>query len=214
MPPVLGIEIRDAPGPWSALGFAASRGAIVLGRVTLTLTGTGGGIRGWTLEGDGGPPELDGLRTAWGRASDVARPPHPNGATRLDHVVVLTDDLERTTAAFAGVGERVRRIREPPESPVRQAFLRLGDLVVEVVERERAPARRARFWGLVAVVGDLDAAAERLGPRLGAARDAVQPGRRIATVRRDAGIGPALALMTPHVAGSNPAAARPAGGLP
>jgi hypothetical protein len=47
-------------------------------------------------------------------------------------------------------------------------------------------------------VADLDAAAERLGDRLGRARDAVQRGRRIATVRPEAGLGPPVALITPR----------------
>jgi hypothetical protein len=41
------------------------------------------------------------------------------------------------------------------------------------------------------------ATAAHLGELLGAAGDAVQPGRRIATLRREAGVGPAIAFMTP-----------------
>ena len=52
----------------------------------------------------------------------------------------------------------------------------------------------AALWGLVVVVPEL----EGLGPLVGAPKDAVQPGRRIATVSRDAGLGTALALMTPR----------------
>ena len=59
------------------------------------------------------------------------------------------------------------------------------------------PAGPARFWGLVVTVADLDALAERLGPVLGSARPAVQPGRRIATARRAAGLGTRVAFMTP-----------------
>jgi hypothetical protein len=41
--------------------------------------------------------------------------------------------------------------------------------------------------------------AERdLGPLLGTVRPAVQPGRRIATLRPEAGVPVALALMTPQ----------------
>jgi hypothetical protein len=53
-------------------------------------------------------------------------------------------------------------------------------------------------WGLALVVDDLDAACARLGKELvGDLRDAVQPGRRIATLRPAAGIGIPVALMTP-----------------
>ena len=68
------------------------------------------------------------------------------------------------------------------------AFVRFGPLIVEVAEA----GGPARFWGLTVAVADLDAAS---GPLLGAARPAVQPGRRIATVRREAGLSVALALI-------------------
>ena len=55
------------------------------------------------------------------------------------------------------------------------AFLRLGSYILEVVEREGDPAR---FWGLVVVVPDPGAV-----PGAGPAKNAVQPGRRIATVK-------------------------------
>lgn len=54
-----------------------------------------------------------------------------------------------------------------------------------------------RFYGLAFLVDDLDATARTLGPLLGEARDAVQPGRRIATVRREARLGLPVAFMPP-----------------
>jgi hypothetical protein len=45
-------------------------------------------------------------------------------------------------------------------------------------------------------VADLDACAALLGGRLGEVRDAVQPGRRIATIRREAGLGVPVALIS------------------
>ena len=41
-------------------------------------------------------------------------------------------------------------------------------------------------------------AIEGLGPLVGPPKDAVQPGRRIATVSPEAGLGTALALMSPR----------------
>jgi hypothetical protein len=43
----------------------------------------------------------------------------------------------------------------------------------------------------------LERTAATLGDLLGEPRPAVQPGRRIATLRREAGLGPAVAFMTP-----------------
>ncbi len=69
-------------------------------------------------------------------------------------------------------------------------------MILEVVEAPQAKERGARFWGLTLCVSDIDAWAELLGERLGEVRDAVQPGRRIATVRREAGLGLPVALIS------------------
>ena len=83
----------------------------------------------------------------------------------------------------------------PPEAHVRQAFIHLRSMILEVVEVEGdGPA----MWGVTVSVADLDACARELGPLLGTPRDAVQSGRRIATVRPEAGLPIALAFMTPR----------------
>jgi hypothetical protein len=143
---------------------------------------------------------LDGLATGL-VAPDPAEQPaaHPNGVTGVDHLVVFTPDLARTTAILEAAGLDLRRVREPsePGPPVRQAFFRLGEPILEVVED---PSRRegpASFWGLTLAVTDLEATAALLGERLGELHDAVQPGRRIATVRRSAGLGLPVAMISP-----------------
>ena len=124
---------------------------------------------------------------------------HPVGAIGLDHVVVATDSLERTCGAIAdATGAPLKRVREVGE--IRQGFHRVGGggLIVEVVERAGLPEGPATLWGLVLNVEDLDVAVERIGEAsIGAAKPAVQPGRSIATVREDAGLGLPVALMTP-----------------
>jgi hypothetical protein len=116
---------------------------------------------------------------------------------RVDHVVVFTPALGRTIAALEGAGIELRRVREPsePGPPVHQAFFRLGEVILEVVENPKA-AGDAALWGVTLAVSDLGAAAELLGDRLGEVHAAVQPGRRIATVRRAAGLGVPVALMS------------------
>ena len=66
----------------------------------------------------------------------------------------------------------------------RQAFFRVGRPILEVVEAADMEPRAARFWGITFTTADIDAAAELLGDKLGRVKDAVQPGRRIATVRQ------------------------------
>jgi hypothetical protein len=178
------IELGDAPAAWEALGFAPdAAGEIVLGEATLRLTGTGGGILAIHAELTADRP--DGLPLMPGRASPAAAVSHPNGATVVDHVVALTGSLTRTVDALAAAGLDLRRRAGP------MAFLRLGPTILEVVERGEDPSR---LWGLVVVVPEL----EGLGPLVGPPKDAVQPGRRIATVSPEAGLGTALALMTPR----------------
>ena len=143
---------------------------------------------------------IDGLPTGVAETwSPAAAPEHPNGALQLDHVVVFTPSLERTTAAIEPLGARRRRVREPGGG-MRQGFFRLGEVILEVVEgapgEDPSEPGPARFWGLVVVVADVDRCASLMGPALGAVKDAVQPGRRIATVRSYAADGLPLALIT------------------
>jgi hypothetical protein len=58
------------------------------------------------------------------------------------------------------------------------------------------PAGPARFWGLTFVASDLDGLADRLGALLRPIKDAIQPGRRIATLDRSAGLRTHVAFMT------------------
>ncbi|MGA7756685.1 MAG: VOC family protein [Ilumatobacteraceae bacterium] len=143
--------------------------------------------------------DIDGLPTEIVDARGPRYADHEIGAVGLDHVVVMTSQLERTSDAIAGVtGCELKRIRDLGE--MRQGFHRIGrgGLIVELVERPDIPDGPASFWGLVVNVDDLDAACARLGAdRVSPPKDAVQPGRRIATVRSDVGLGLPVALMTP-----------------
>lgn len=187
------LVIGDEPAAWRALGFAVGDdGAFVVGRLRVRLAGGGGGLIELRVEGlVGERPDRLPIVAAAAARSDPAPASHPNGAAAVDHVVVFTDDRDRTTAALEAAGGDVRRRGGPPELPAPMAFVRLGELVVEVAEA----GGPVRFWGVTIVVPDLDALA---GPLLGAARPAVQPGRRIATVEPAAGLSLAVALITPR----------------
>jgi hypothetical protein len=143
--------------------------------------------------------DIDGLPTEIVDARGPTYADHEIGAVGLDHVVVMTSQLERTSDAISGAtGCELKRIRDVGE--MRQGFHRIGrgGLIVELVERPDIPAGPASFWGLVVNVDDLDAACARLGAdRVSPPKDAVQPGRRIATVRSEVGLGLPVALMTP-----------------
>ena len=168
----------------------------------LRLSGGEGGIVGWTLR-DAAGGEIDGLPTRTSTAPPPAVGTHPNGALRIDHLVVFTPALGRTIEALEEAGVELRRVREPdePGPPVHQAFFRLGEVILEVVESPRGGSGPAVFWGLTLCVADLERSAELLGSRLGDVHDAVQPGRRIARMRREAGLGLPVALISEKPAG-------------
>ncbi len=184
------IVTGGEPAAWVRLGFALQEdGSAPVGG--LRLVPGGDELR---VEAAGLAVERpDGLAITATAAPECEAGGHPNRALAVDHVVAFTDDLDRTSAGLERAGAPLRRRAEPrPGTPM--AFHRLGPLVLEVVGGGERPA----FWGLVVVVADLDACARELGPLLGDVRPAVQPGRRIATVRPEAGLPVALALMTPQ----------------
>jgi hypothetical protein len=209
-PRLVALELAAEPEAWRACGFAVDdAGRARLGTTDVVLTGGGGaaeGITGWTVAGaipaaDG----LDGLPTRIGAGSATRAPAHPNGAVAIDHVVIATPDTARTFEALEAAGFVLRRVRDAgtPQRSLRQGFLLFADTLLEVVgppePEDGAGQAPARFWGITLVVPDLEAAAAAFGPHLGAPRDAVQAGRRIATVAREAGLGARVALMTPRV---------------
>ncbi len=201
-PTVAALRIAGPVPPWRAIGFTvAEDGVCRIGAVELRLGSAGAGITGWSLTG-AGDGDVDGIPTEWLPAAPTESAPlpaHANTAVSVDHVVVRSADVAATCAALARSGMRLRgeRVAGEPGQGVRQAFFRHGEAIIEVVGPEPAqtPAP-STLWGLTVTVAELDACAERLGERLGAIRAAVQPGRRIATARRDSGLGVPLAFMS------------------
>jgi hypothetical protein len=197
-PELAELAIADAPEPWAELGFDVDEhGNMDIGGVRVRLGGEGAGITAWSLLRVNAMGSIDGLPTPVPR---VLRPPpfktHPNGATGIDHVVVLSSSLDRTAAALARAGVELKRVHESERG--RMGFRRLGPSILEVVQRDDLEEDEARFGGLAVVVISLEQLAERLGERLGPITQATQPGRRIATLSRGAGISAPLAFMSPE----------------
>ncbi len=190
------VSVRGAADPWTSLGFALDdHGRVPLANGALVFDAD---VAGLVVAGVMDlPDDVDGVPLAPGQ--EVCGIEHPNGAFELDHIVVMTDSLDRTSAAIESVlGLAQRRIRETDS--VRQAFHRFDDqggvrgCIVEVVENTRV--ERAGLWGLVVGVHDLDALVAMAGDLLRSPKPAVQPGRRIATIRSAAGLGTAVAAMS------------------
>lgn len=192
------LYIAADPAAWRALGVPLDEiGRVTIGGVTLVVAPAAErtGLIGWGWRGLPARVDLDGIALMDDVPEREPRP-GPLALEAVDHVVVATGDLRRTTDAFDQAGLVCRRMRDA--GAMRQAFHLAGPALVEVVapaERNGAPAR---LWGVTLVSADLDAAAAAAGALLGEVRDAVQPGRKIATVRREANLGVPVALMTPR----------------
>jgi hypothetical protein len=202
------LRVADDAERWRELGFAVADGCCQLGSVRVRLCGrdAGKGMFGWSLR-EISSLELDGLSTERSSAPlPGPAPEHPNGVERIDHVVAMSPALDRSVRALEAAGLALRRIREEPTpaGAPRQAFFRLGAEILEVIQvparivaESGGPDRPARLWGLALIARDLDRSVALLAPHASAPHDAVQPGRRIASLRRSAGLAIPVALMSP-----------------
>jgi hypothetical protein len=213
-PALVALDVGGSAEPWTSIGLTAADGVSQVGDVTFRYEHlvTAGAARGGL---GGADPRLGAVRdrgtrgprrlpTVWLPEPVTPNQPveHPLGVTALDHVVVASPDPRRTFACFESAGLQLRLEREAgsAQRPLVQGFFRDGQARIEVVgPAEPSDDGPATFWGLTLVVEDLDAAVAELGPeRCGPARDAVQPGRRIAALTRAAGLPLRVALMTPE----------------
>ena len=202
------ITVGDEPASWKAAGFEVDDdGACRIGQVRVRLVGRDAGKRilGWSLrDATISSESLDGLPTSASDAPPAEPATHPNGSLLIDHVVVATPDLDRTTAALEAAGLRLLRTRDADTygAPMQQRFFRLGEVVLEVIgSPENHDEGAAIFYGLAHTVADIDATKELLGDDLGQPKDAVQPGRRIVTLRhKQVGMSVATAFMSPEPA--------------
>ena len=215
------IHVADAPDAWARAGFTVDSAGDAapccrVGGVRIRLVGShhGSGIVGWSLGGlpAGFSGELDGIATA--RSDDcgaatastptevnpAAPAEHSNGVTAIDHVVLLSPDPDRTVAAMEALGEHPRRERrgELGGQPIRQIFFRFGEVIVEVVGAPAAAGDGpSTLWGITYDTADIDATAAFFGERTAPVKPAVQPGRRITTVRhRELDISVRTALIS------------------
>jgi hypothetical protein len=196
--------IGDTADVWQAAGFSVDGdGVCRVGDVRLRLAGGGDGIVGWTLRGLAVDGDLDGIPTSRSDALAAEPATHANGVTSIDHVVLLSPNLARTVASLAAVGLQPRRERDAElgGQPMRQVFFRLGSVILEVVGAPGvANDGPSSLWGITYVVADIDATAAFFGDRTLPVKDAVQPGRRITTLRhRDLGMSVRTAMISPPI---------------
>ena len=201
------VRLGADPQAWAAAGFTLSGHALAVGGITIEFMAPVGGIEGLGFDAlPDGADGLDGIPIEV--APMLADAVHENGVYAVDQVVIATPDFDRTATAMSEVGLGLRReaYRETEDGThIRQGFVRAGEPVLELVHTEAVPGTHAHGWGLGFITADLDRAVADLEGLIGPPREAVQPGRRIATVRRDANLGLPVVLMDPVPPDAEPA---------
>ena len=157
------LRVPGDPAAWERLGFTLVDGAVPLDGVRIAI----GHEPEWVV-GTPGAPRVE----------------HANGATGIDHFVVVTPDFEATVERLRGEGYDHRRTRDAGEGR-RQAFFVMGPCLLELAGPADGPER---LWGVTLVAPDLE-------PFGGNVKDAVQPRRKITTVK---GLDFPIAVMTPR----------------
>jgi hypothetical protein len=192
------LTISDDADAWADAGFTVRDGRCRIGSVDVRFVDGSDGIVGWGFAAlDDAAASTDGIPTASVDAQTMEHWQHDNRTTTFDHVVVTTPDSARTVAALEAIGLPAKRTRDIGRG-MQQIFFRAGEVILELVGPvEPNGTGPAGFYGLAVNVDDLDATKSALGDRLTDPKDAVQPGRRIATLKtRDLGIATAIAFMS------------------
>jgi hypothetical protein len=195
------LTVGDGPEPWQAAGFQLGvdppdgtngTASLTVGGVRIQLVGDHGGrgLLGWGFEPAWTVP-IDGLpvatapptRTVGGAVTGATT--QPNGVIALDHVVVTSPDVERTTAAprggrdpaaAHGPGRARGRGAAPPVLPARHLRPRArgaGDARRRRAGAVRRPRlhddrdRRPRRAGRTAPAGDPAGSSHRDPPPRG-----------------------------------------------
>lgn len=205
------LIVADPADAWESAGFTVEDGSVCrIGGVVIRLTGRDArsGIVGWSLRGLPGEAagDVDGVPTTPSNRSASAPARHPNGVVAIDHVVLMSPDLNRTVDALTAIGVHPRRTRDADLGgrPIRQVFFRMGEVIVEAVgSPDVASEGPSALWGITYTVADIDATAAVFADRTAPVKDAVQPGRRITTVRhREFGMSVRTAMISVPILGA------------
>jgi catechol 2,3-dioxygenase-like lactoylglutathione lyase family enzyme len=193
---------RDALG-LAAVAIAPS-GAVTLpvgkSAIVLQPAQEDRGVTRVCFDAEGGPAELQGLPADehFGLPIAIAAPTEPLPAAPgpvecLDHLVISSGDSAKVAAHFRDVlGLEIKRTFARPGTGNHLEFGKLVDVVLEFAgpPEPREGEVKAAFWGIVFTVNDIDAVVatcRAAGYETTDPRPAVQPGAKIAAVKRGTG---------------------------
>jgi hypothetical protein len=180
------LHVGGTCSAWSRLGVRCVEESISIAGVNLCCDESTVGISRcvFSLSGDNsiitGDSDIDGLQLSvlpHSLNSDVHDASTVEGVQFLgiDHVVITTDDLSRTSAAIErALGVPCKRIRDAGHS-VTQAFHKLENTILEIVAGPHVHHVGARWWGFVLTINDIDRWCDEVGDTVASSpRDAVQ----------------------------------------
>src|SRR5690606_4744820 len=97
VPQLAEVVVGGTPQPWAALGFKIEGDRVAFTNGAVRAIGGPAGVHMLVVDGIDGALTVDGIAVEPGRTGEAVE--HPNGAFELDHVVITTDSLERTSGA-------------------------------------------------------------------------------------------------------------------
>lgn len=208
------IDVGGAVSSWQRVGLQINDSRGLVSGVEIDIHGDQKGLLSCSFSHDQAAGDqsvndvIDGLPIRWHYHPDTT----PFSASEptstyegvefigIDHIVITTDDLDRTSDAIENVlGVSRVRTRDAGHS-VTQAFHKLDNTILELVAGPHVKHTGAKWWGFVVTVNDMDRWWSHVGEDVATApRDAVQQGRKISTIHSSVGLGVATAVMSPHV---------------
>jgi len=208
------LVVSGTPAAWRAIGLNVNRSVGIVADVVITIHHNENSALSCSFseeEISDTQPVIDSIDGAPMRLhhssgkemiSSFAKTNSSDGIAfiGIDHLVITTDDLGRTSAALEhALGVPCARTRDAGHS-VTQAFHKLDNTIVELVAGPHVKHTGAKWWGFVLVVEDIDRWWKEVGESVATPpRDAIQHGRKISTIHSSVGLGVAVAVMSPHV---------------
>ena len=199
-PTIAELHVGDDPSAWERLGFCINENRSLIGRTEVVFSDGPKGIHSWVLR-NSMPSQFGPIPTTF-TENPVPNPSiaHPNGSIGFHHVVLMVPafDIGKTALSNAGVHVEQGRPFGSTEKAMLRSAPKMGDIELELIGPESEDrSRHWQLWGLVVAVSDIDATSELLGDLLGQVKPAVQPHRRIATLKKEAELGVAVAFLGP-----------------
>ncbi len=199
-PSIAELHVGDDPSAWKRAGFRINDGRCVVGTTEIVFSDGPKGIHSWVLR-HSLPSQFGSIPTTFTEKPVPERSiAHPNGSVGFHHVVLMVPEFALGKTALTGAGVQVEdgRIFGSPEKEMLRSAPKMGDIELELIgPKNEDRSRNWDLWGLVIAVDDIDATSELLGDLLGQVKPAVQPHRRIATLKKEAELGVAIAFLGP-----------------